>query len=130
MSASFSVTACHGVMYSAEQLIKKVKNPLYGTYKYDPDTGDRVTEFLDIKVDYEGLSHQSGFDCCTTTDNRHIFIGRCSRSVYIGEADDEYVSLKMLNDNEMSNLTLFCRDVLKTPPSEGIKVWSVGRCSY
>ena len=130
MSASFSVTACHGVMFKAESFLIRTKNPSYGLHKFDPSTGKKVEEYLESDIDYESLAKQNGFGCCTTTDGKEVFIGRCSKSVWISEGENDYVALSTLTDEEVGTLAKFCTDILMVVPDQQLGMWSVGSCSY
>ncbi len=64
MSLSITCTLVNGVKFYPDSLKKKMKNPNFGKFKFDPETGAKVTEFIHNDAAYQILINQvDDFDC-------------------------------------------------------------------
>lgn len=51
MSTTYSASVVYGYPLSKDDLIKRTPNLLWGKVKYDPDTGDKVVQFIETDIE-------------------------------------------------------------------------------
>lgn len=50
MSTTYSASVVFGYLLAADELVKRISNPLWGKVKFDPDTGVRVPQFIETEI--------------------------------------------------------------------------------
>ncbi len=104
MSISISVCVMFGYALDKSDLIRRTPNPLFGKHKFDPDSGDKVTKFVEREIEL-------GLDCgdnlpSMTRFTRFDTEGQIVLGVQMAELGDlmyggsEPERIQFLGDNE------------------------------
>lgn len=51
MSISARAIVIYGYTLSSSELVRRTPHPLWGTHRFDPQTGDKVTQFIETDID-------------------------------------------------------------------------------
>ncbi len=51
MSTTYSASVVYGYTLSRDDLVKRTPNPQWGKVKFDPDSGEKVTQFTESKIE-------------------------------------------------------------------------------
>lgn len=136
MGADYYAYVCNGICLKKENFVIKTKNPLFGKYKFDPDTGKKVGEYIEESIeDPDDISDmwnldRYGLSVVSSTDSKYIFIGKASSDVDISSGDHYKELPGMLTETEMENLLKICKEHNIDKTKEDIKIYVVGCCSY
>ena len=55
MSANFYAYVIHGYPFETDDLVVRTPNPLWGKSKFDPETGQKVEQYLEEDIDLESV---------------------------------------------------------------------------
>ena len=117
MPVRFYPSIINGVKVNLTETIKKVRNPHFGKFKFDPETGNKITEHIEDRSLYNAIAlflEEAGDDRYVITDTEFgimAFFGNKTKlkdSVFqklpaFQEADDsKYIEfISFLNDNNI-----------------------------
>ncbi len=131
MGCDFYAMHAIGVKFNKKDLVKEVENPLYGKYKFDPETGEKVHKFIrdDMLLNYVGTFLEKDYknNCCLDDDQGITFYGK------ITSVDINNNNYKKIEDNHIDSLpkdyTTFIKILVqnKIPYEEGC--FLIGRVS-
>lgn len=129
MSASCSSSLCYGILFEKNELTTSIPHPLYNKFKFDPDTGKKVSEYIETHIDMEEEASKFDLDVCCTTDCDYMVVGKKYGCFSIGEDEDEYSRVRELPSPELTEKIIsFAKSlgfINKTP-----SIYALGYCSY
>ena len=129
MSASYSASLCYGILFEKDEITTITPHPLYGKFKFDPDTGIKVPEYIETHIDIEEEARKFALDVCYTTDCDYMVVGKSYGSFRIGEGEDEYSRVRELPSLELTEkIITFAKSLgfVNDAPS----IYALGYCSY
>lgn len=97
MSTSYSAILLFGIRLDEEDLKIKTPHPLWGKHKFDPDTGEKVTQFIEKSVCadelVDGLSTSYVDDCAVYAHDgdEQVFLGHTIAEVECFRSDSQSV---------------------------------------
>lgn len=128
MSASYSSSLCYGILFEKNDLTTSIPHPLYGKFKFDPDTGIKVSEYIENHIDMEKEASNVGLDVCYTTDCDYMVVGKSYGSFSIGEGGDEYSRVRELPSPELTEKIIAFAKSLGFV-NEAPSIYALGYCS-
>lgn len=111
MSTNYSAIAFYGYSLPRNELTRQQPNPLWGKVKFDPDTGDKVTQFIDEEVelnleDGDKLRHMTRFTRFDAgyEDDHCILLGITLADMDLTYGSPGVHALKLLSDVECAKV--------------------------
>lgn len=132
MGCSYYAHFVIGVKFNKNDLVTELPNPLYGKFKFDPETGKKVEKFLNDNsiLDYVSkfIDNSKGNTSVQLYEHGTVFYGR------VTTADAEGPNVVKIKDYHIDSLPKEYRDFLyfltenKIPHEEGCFVISNVSC--
>ncbi len=119
MSTSYHAHAFYGYSFPKADLTQRVPNPLWGKVKFDPNTGVKVTQFVetDIELDLEEGDNHPKMESFVRFDTGYDDDAMVILGVQLAEMDLSYGSrdprsIELLNDDDLLAVATLVRDIL------------------
>ena len=141
MSTNYYAQVVYGYPFERGDLVKKTPNPLWGKAKFDPETGDRVEQFIEEDFDlYEIVKSRKAknLEKFITTDSRETVVGvALTESIDIGRDDlVEVGNEPLMVQTKGGNMTVeahirdICQELGIEFDPKKLRTYLVGHCSY
>lgn len=132
MGADFYAQPFFGIPVELDDLYRRTPNPLWGKFKFDPDTGKKVEEFLAEKQDADELAEKYGLQTYSTTDSLVHFFGLKLSKQQLDHNRDHYIEFSPLQLKEPENIDKKLRKLCEGMNWKFIepKYYVIGHCSY
>jgi hypothetical protein len=132
MSADYYAQVLYGIQVPANTFEVTVPNPLWGKCKFDPDTGEKVTEYITTYQDGESVAKEFYLDYSETTDGMQVFIGAHICKIQVaGFYNPEFATFLPIDvTSTKANLILFCESKKIPLDAVDLRYYLIGNCSY
>lgn len=119
MSVSYQAVPLYGICIQKDRLVKKVKNPLWGKHKFDPQTGVKIEKFVTKEENFEAIAASQSLSVMENDCFVYFGIRMADRPLDLNR--DFHMQFKMPHTNKQmavdSRLISVCR-ILDIPPME------------